>query len=83
MAWVGVRNTGVPVTVGSFAAAEVLMDPLTVMAWLADELPRFDLQLLAGDVVTTGGTTGVFEATAGDEVEAVFDGIGSVSVRFD
>jgi len=34
-------------------------------------------------VVTTGVTTGVFEATAGDEIEAVFDGIGSVSVRFD
>ena len=33
----------------------------------------------AGDVVTTGVTTGVFEATAGDAIEAVFDGIGSVS----
>ena len=25
----------------------------------------------------------VFEATAGDSIEAVFDGIGSVSVQFD
>ena len=69
------------VTTGSGAA--VLGHPLTVMAWLADELPRFGLQLHAGDVVTTGVTTGVFEAAAGDEIEAVFDGIGSVSVRFD
>ena len=80
-AGVTVRRNGNVVTTGSGAA--VLGHPLTVMAWLADELPRFGLQLQAGDVVTTGVTTGVFEATAGDEIEAVFEGIGSVSVRFD
>ena len=80
-AGVTVRLNGDVVTTGSGAA--VLGHPLTVMAWLADELPRFGLQLRAGDVVTTGVTTDVFEATAGDEVEAVFDGIGSVSVRFE
>ena len=80
-AGVMVRRNGDVVTTGSGAA--VLGHPLTVMAWLADELPRFGLQLQAGDVVTTGVTTDVFEATAGDEIEAVFDGIGSVSVRFD
>ena len=80
-AGVTVRRNGDVETTGSGAA--VLGHPLTVMAWLADELPRFGLQLRAGDVVTTGVTTGVFEATAGDEIEAVFEGIGSVSVRFD
>jgi 2-keto-4-pentenoate hydratase len=78
---VTVRRNGEVETTGSGSA--VLGHPLTVMAWLADELPRFDLQLRAGDVVTTGVTTGVFEAAAGDEIEAVFEGIGSVSVRFD
>jgi 2-keto-4-pentenoate hydratase len=78
---VTVRLNGDVVTTGSGAA--VLGHPLAVMAWLADELPRFGRQLRAGDVVTTGVTTDVFEATAGDEVEAVFDGIGSVSVRFE
>ena len=78
---VTVRVNGVVVTTGSGSA--VLGHPLAVMAWIADELPRFGLQLRAGDVVTTGVTTDVFEATAGDEIEAVFDGIGSVSVRFD
>jgi 2-keto-4-pentenoate hydratase len=53
------------------------------MAWLGDELPRFGMQLRAGDVVTTGVTTDVFEAKQGDEIEAVFDGIGAVSVRFE
>jgi 2-keto-4-pentenoate hydratase len=80
-AGVTVWRNGSVETTGSGSA--VLGHPLTVMAWLADELPRFELQLRAGDVVTTGVTTGVFEATAGDEVEAVFDGIGSVSVRFE
>jgi len=80
-AGVSVRVNGDVVTTGSGAA--VLGHPLTVVAWLADELPRFGLQLRAGDVVTTGVTTGVFEAVAGDHVEATFDGVGSVSVRFD
>jgi 2-keto-4-pentenoate hydratase len=81
VAGVTVRVNGEVVTTGSGAA--VLGHPLTVMAWLADELPRFGLQLRAGDVVTTGVTTDVFEATVGDEIEARFDGIGSVAVRFE
>jgi 2-keto-4-pentenoate hydratase len=76
-----VRLNGEVVTTGSGAA--VLGHPLTVMAWIADELPRFGMQLRAGDVVTTGVTTDVFEAKQGDEIEATFDGIGTVSVRFD
>ena len=75
------RVNGEVVTTGSGAA--VLGHPLTVMAWIADELPRFGLQLRAGDVVTTGVTTGVFEVAAGDEIDVTFDGIGAVSVRFD
>lgn len=78
---VTVRVNGDIVTEGSGSA--VLGHPLAVMVWIADELPRFDGQLLAGDVVTTGVTTDVFEARAGDEIEAVFDGIGSVTVRFE
>ena len=62
--------------------AAVLGHPLDVMAWLADELPRFGRRLQAGDVVTTGVTTGVFEAAAGDVIEAEFEGVGGVAVRF-
>ena len=53
-----------------------------MLAWLADELPRFGRQLSAGDLVTTGVVTDVFEAAAGQSVEAVFEGLGSVSVSF-
>jgi 2-keto-4-pentenoate hydratase len=55
---------------------------INVMAWLADELPQFDLQLRAGDVVTTGVATDVFEATAGDAYVADFGPFGRVTVAF-
>lgn len=79
-AGVRVSRNGEPVTSGSGAA--VLGDPLEVMRWLADELPHHGLDLCAGDVVTTGVTTDVFEADAGDSIVAEFDGIGSVHVTF-
>lgn len=77
---VTVKRNGAVETTGS--GANVLGHPLNVMAWLADELPGFGLQLRAGDLVTTGVTTGVFEADAGDEIIAEFDGLGSVGVSF-
>ncbi|MGI9604918.1 MAG: 2-keto-4-pentenoate hydratase [Acidimicrobiales bacterium] len=77
---VTVKRNGAAETTGS--GANVLGHPLNVMAWLADELPGFGMQLKAGDFVTTGVTTGVFEADAGDEIIAQFAGLGSVSVSF-
>ena len=65
MAGVVARRNGEVVSTGSGAA--VLGHPLAVLAWLADELPTVGLGLGAGDVVTTGVTTGVFEVGAGDE----------------
>ena len=47
------------------------------MAWLADELPRFGLQLRRGDVVTTGVATDVFEVGAGESCVADFGPLGS------
>ncbi len=80
-ATVSVTRNGELVTTGSGAA--VLGHPLTVMAWLADELPRFGRQLRAGDVVTTGVATDVFEAARGDSCVADFGPFGTVSVAFD
>jgi 2-keto-4-pentenoate hydratase len=68
------------VTTGSGEA--VLGGPLNVMAWLADELPRFGRRLRRGDVVTTGVATDVFEAVAGDTCVADFGPFGTVSVTF-
>jgi 2-keto-4-pentenoate hydratase len=78
---VSVTRDGELVTTGSGAA--VLGHPLTVMAWLADELPRFGLRLRRGDVVTTGVATDVFEAAAGDSCVADFGPFGRVIVAFD
>ncbi len=78
---VSVTRNGELVTTGSGAA--VLGHPLDVMAWLADELPRFGLRLSSGDFVTTGVATDVFEAGAGDSCVADFGLFGRVSVAFD
>lgn len=77
---VTVRSNGELTTSGT--GANVLGHPLSVLAWLADELPRFGRQLLAGDLVTTGVVTDVFEADRGDTITADFDGLGSVSLSF-
>jgi 2-keto-4-pentenoate hydratase len=77
---VSVTRDGELVTTGSGAA--VLGHPLNVMAWLADELPRFGLRLCRGDVVTTGVATDVFEAGAGDSCVADFGPFGTVTVAF-
>ena len=73
---VEVSRNGRVVTSGSGAA--VLGHPLTVMAWLADELAGRGRQLRAGDLVTNGVSTDVFEAVAGDTVAARFEGLGPV-----
>ena len=78
---VSVTHDGELVTSGSGAA--VLGHPLNVMAWLADELPRFGLRLRRGDVVTTGVATDVFEARAGDSCLADFGPFGNIAVAFD
>jgi 2-keto-4-pentenoate hydratase len=78
---VSVTQDGDLVTTGSGAA--VLGHPLNVMAWLADELPRFGLRLRRGDVVTTGVATDVFEAGAGHSCVANFGPFGKVTVAFD
>lgn len=77
---VSVTRDGELITTGSGAA--VLGHPLTVMAWLADELPHFGLRLGRGDVVTTGVATEVFEAGAGDTCVADFGPFGTVTVAF-
>ena len=77
---VTVRSNGEIITTGS--GANVLGHPLNVLAWLADELPRFGRQLRAGDLVTTGVVTDVFEADRGDTVTAEFAGLGSVELTF-
>ena len=63
--------------------AAVLGHPLNVMAWLANELPKYGGALRAGDRVSTGVCTDVYEGKAGDSVRADFGVLGGVDLVFD
>jgi 2-keto-4-pentenoate hydratase len=63
--------------------AAVLGNPLNVVAWLANELPRFGRRLRRGDRVTTGVTTDIYLAQPGDHLSADFGRIGQVELAFE
>jgi 2-keto-4-pentenoate hydratase len=65
------------------SGAAVLGNPLTVVAWLATELPRFGRRLRRGDRVTTGITTGIYLAEPGDRLVADFGPLGRASLEFE
>lgn len=62
--------------------ANALGGPLEVMAWLANDLPRRDKQLRAGDIIMTGTVTAVHWSKPGDTIRAEFGDLGSVSFSF-
>ena len=62
-------------------ASNALGGPELALTWLANDLVAKGLFLRAGDVVTTGVITAVFETSIGDHVEASYDLIGNVSVQ--
>ena len=72
---------GQVITQGTGAA--VLGHPLNVVAWLANELPKYGGALKAGDRVTTGVCTDVYEGKSGDSVRADFGVVGGVDLVFD
>jgi 2-keto-4-pentenoate hydratase len=78
---VNVLVNGQPWRVGS--GANVLGDPLNVVAWLANELPRHGRGLRRGEKISTGTTAEVYFASAGDHVTADFGGLGVAEVRFE
>jgi 2-keto-4-pentenoate hydratase len=65
------------------SGAAVLGNPLSVVAWLANELPRFGRQLRRGDRVTTGVTTDIYLARPGDRLAADFGPLGRVELEFE
>ena len=65
------------------SGAAVLGNPLTVVAWLANELPRFGRRLRRGDRVTTGITTGIYLAQPGDRLVADFGPLGRAGLDFE
>ena len=68
--------------VATNTAAEVLGNPLTSLAWLANSLGRMGRGLVAGDVVLTGSISKILRPEKGESVRASFTRLGSVSCRF-
>jgi len=55
-------------------------DPLIPLLWLVNHLPQFGLHLQAGQIVTTGSTTGLIFVDSHQKVVSSFEGFGEVSV---
>ena len=55
---------------------------LFLLPWLAQHAAARDCPLRAGDVVTAGTWTGVFEAFPGETIDVEFDGVGRASATF-
>jgi 2-keto-4-pentenoate hydratase len=68
--------------VATNTAAEVLGNPLSSLAWLANNLGERGLGLRASDVVMSGSISALLRPKPGDVVTARFTRLGSVSARF-
>ncbi|TCG07879.1 2-oxo-hepta-3-ene-1,7-dioic acid hydratase [Paraburkholderia steynii] len=66
----------------SGVAAAVLNHPANGVAWLANKLARFGMQIEAGQFVLGGSFTGLVEVRAGDTFYVDYGPLGSVSARF-
>ena len=64
------------------AGGAVLGHPAVAVAWLANAVGRFGVSLSAGDIIMPGALCGAVDVGAGDLLQASFDGLGTVSVRF-
>jgi len=65
------------------AGGAVLGHPAVAVAWLANAVGRFGVSLNAGDIIMPGALCGAVDVGAGDLLQASFDGLGTVSVRFE
>lgn len=68
--------------VNSGTCAEVWGSPAAAVAWLANKLSQFDIELKEGDIVLAGAVTAAIPAAKGDSFTVSFHGMGSVTVKF-
>jgi 2-oxopent-4-enoate/cis-2-oxohex-4-enoate hydratase len=59
-----------------------LGNPLTCVAWLANTLGEFGVELNAGDVVLSGSWVPLEPVVAGDTMRLEIEGLGTASVNF-
>jgi len=67
--------------ISTATGAAVLGNPALAVAWLANKLSEFGTYLLAGSFVMPGSLVAALPAKRGDQFRAVFDRLGSVSVK--
>jgi 2-keto-4-pentenoate hydratase len=67
---------------GQGSGANVLGDPRSALAWIANELSTYGDGLRAGDVVITGTCLTPVPVLAGDRVKADFGEFGALEVAF-
>ena len=68
--------------VNSGTAAEVWGNPAAAVAWLANKLAAYNIDLPAGSLIMSGALTAAQFAKAGDTFTASFHGMGSATVTF-
>ncbi len=68
--------------VSSGTGAEVWGNPAASVAWLANKLSEFDIELKENSIVLSGAVTAAVAAEAGDHFCVSFQGLGSVGIKF-
>jgi 2-keto-4-pentenoate hydratase len=64
------------------AGGAVLGHPAAAVAWLANAVGQFGVSLEAGEIIMPGALCAAADVATEDLLQASFDGLGSVSVRF-
>ncbi|HZG80757.1 MAG TPA: fumarylacetoacetate hydrolase family protein [Brevibacillus sp.] len=64
------------------AGAAALGHPAHAVAWLANKLHEFGIQLKAGELILPGALSAAVNVEPGDNIVAQFGSLGSVSVKF-
>jgi 2-keto-4-pentenoate hydratase len=64
------------------SGAAVLGHPLNALQWLVHRLHSQGIGFQAGDYVTTGVTTDIYDAQPGDHLVADFGPVGAIDLRF-
>jgi 2-keto-4-pentenoate hydratase len=68
--------------VSTGTGAEVWGNPAAAVAWLANKLSEFGIALEEGNIVLAGAVTAAEKAEKGDIFTVSFQGMGSVTVKF-
>jgi 2-keto-4-pentenoate hydratase len=68
--------------VAAATGAAVLGNPVNSMVWLVNKMAEHGLSLEAGEIVISGAIAAPQPIAAGDTFEAVFEGLGTISVAF-